>query len=253
MHKRKVQDVRQWLLESFKGGISGSLRKQRVSLAYIFCYHRLILSQRILVLSGPAGTGKTATVRTLSKELGFDIMEWKIDADERWYPGNSLGGFFDLPCSASVYGIGLDYESISEKLEDFLSRSSAYGSVLAAPPIYPESQARSSNSQPSTSTQPPAPTPLAAAGEASGHRLILIEDLPNISHAQTQSAFHDALTRFVETKSAIGTPMVIIVSDEGRRGAELENSSHSRSETKVDIRSVLPKSLLGSRYATEIK
>ena len=32
VHKRKVQDVRQWLLESIEGGITGSLRKQRVSL-----------------------------------------------------------------------------------------------------------------------------------------------------------------------------------------------------------------------------
>ena len=31
VHNRKVQDVRQWLLEAFEGGPSGKLRKHRVS------------------------------------------------------------------------------------------------------------------------------------------------------------------------------------------------------------------------------
>lgn len=34
-------------------------------------------NQRILVLTGPAGSAKTATVRVLSKEMDFDILEYK--------------------------------------------------------------------------------------------------------------------------------------------------------------------------------
>ncbi len=30
MHKRKVQDVRQWLVEAYEGGPSGKLKKYRV-------------------------------------------------------------------------------------------------------------------------------------------------------------------------------------------------------------------------------
>lgn len=33
--------------------------------------------QRILLLTGRAGTGKTSTIRVLSKEMGFEILEWK--------------------------------------------------------------------------------------------------------------------------------------------------------------------------------
>ena len=36
--------------------------------------------QRILLLTGRAGTGKTSTIRVLSKELGFEILEWKASA-----------------------------------------------------------------------------------------------------------------------------------------------------------------------------
>jgi hypothetical protein len=86
-------------------------------------------------------------------------------------------------------------------------------------------------------------------------RLILVDDLPNLSYSPTQNVFHEALMRFVETKSAIGTPLVIIVSDEGRRGAETLNTGYSKSNAnaKMDIRTVLPKSLLNSKYATEIR
>jgi hypothetical protein len=44
VHKRKVQDVRQWLLESFKGGITGSLRRQRVSLRHLLQCQQLSLA-----------------------------------------------------------------------------------------------------------------------------------------------------------------------------------------------------------------
>ncbi|KAI6029595.1 Rad17 cell cycle checkpoint protein-domain-containing protein [Pisolithus microcarpus] len=49
VHKRKA----------FEGGPSRKLRKYR----------------RILVLTGPAGTAKTTTLRVLSRELGFEILE----------------------------------------------------------------------------------------------------------------------------------------------------------------------------------
>ncbi|KAK2735753.1 Cell cycle checkpoint protein rad17 [Myotisia sp. PD_48] len=55
VHKKKVSDVQQWLVEVFTG------RSNR----------------RVLVLKGPAGSGKTTVVSLLSKVLGYDIIEWK--------------------------------------------------------------------------------------------------------------------------------------------------------------------------------
>jgi cell cycle checkpoint protein len=55
VHKKKVQDVQNWL----DAVTSGRDRK------------------RLLILKGAAGTGKTTTVRLLSQELGLNINEWK--------------------------------------------------------------------------------------------------------------------------------------------------------------------------------
>jgi Rad17 cell cycle checkpoint protein len=33
--------------------------------------------QRLLILTGPAGSGKTATLRVLAREMDFDIVEYK--------------------------------------------------------------------------------------------------------------------------------------------------------------------------------
>ena len=37
--------------------------------------------QRILVLTGPAGSAKTTTIRVLSKEMEFEISEWRSSAE----------------------------------------------------------------------------------------------------------------------------------------------------------------------------
>lgn len=55
VHKRKVLDVQNW----FRDALAGNQER------------------RLLVLRGPAGSGKTTTVNLLSQTLGFDILEWK--------------------------------------------------------------------------------------------------------------------------------------------------------------------------------
>ncbi|KAK4560711.1 RFC checkpoint protein Rad17 [Recurvomyces mirabilis] len=58
VHKRKVNDVRQWLGNTFHG-------KRR----------------KVLVMKGAAGTGKTVTIRMLAKEMGFTVAEWQNPAN----------------------------------------------------------------------------------------------------------------------------------------------------------------------------
>ena len=52
VHKRKVADVREWILS---------------------CVDK---ETGILVLQGPSGSGKTATVETICGEVGIEIIEW---------------------------------------------------------------------------------------------------------------------------------------------------------------------------------
>lgn len=39
-------------------------------------YYKSTQSPKILLLTGPVGVGKSATVRVLARELGYDITEW---------------------------------------------------------------------------------------------------------------------------------------------------------------------------------
>ncbi|MCJ1351857.1 MAG: Cell cycle checkpoint protein rad17 [Icmadophila ericetorum] len=87
VHKKKIADVEKWLNYSFNG-------RGR---------------QKILVLKGPAGSGKTATIQLLAKSIDADLIEWKNPTIS-------------------------DYESeafvpVSAQFEEFLGRSDKFGSL----------------------------------------------------------------------------------------------------------------------------
>ncbi|KAJ5589525.1 hypothetical protein N7537_012203 [Penicillium hordei] len=87
VHKKKVSDVQHWLEDAFAGRSS----------------------ERLLVLRGPAGSGKTTTVSLLSESLGYDIVEWKNPP-------------------VSEYG-ARDYQSVSAHFEEFLGRGDKFGGL----------------------------------------------------------------------------------------------------------------------------
>ncbi|KAL2003305.1 hypothetical protein VTN02DRAFT_4318 [Thermoascus thermophilus] len=87
VHKKKVADVQSWLTEVFMG------RSRR----------------RLLVLRGPAGSGKSTTISLLSKAMGYDIVEWK----------NPLG--FDYTAQG--------YTSMGAQFEEFLGRGDKFGTL----------------------------------------------------------------------------------------------------------------------------
>lgn len=223
VHARKVEDVRRWFSEAFDGGPSGKLIKYRVSQGLIFCIICTEWAQRILALTGPSGTGKTATIRVLAKEMGFEILEWRNTIGEA--PSTLFGD------QSSTSQFNADYEGLFTKFEAFLARASTCHNVFGS-----SSSAQSSN-----------------------RRIILLEDLPNILHPKTQTQFHEALHALVSAQSPNSVPVVIIISDSGMRG---EASDERRTDGGgwgkdksqiIDVRTVLPKDLLGSQYVTEIR
>jgi cell cycle checkpoint protein len=127
VHKKKVADVQQWLTDVF----NGTSRK------------------RLLLLKGPAGSGKTTTVSLLSKELGIDMHEWKN-------PNSSM--------STSD-----SFVSATAQFEDFVGRTGAFGSLAFDGP-----------------SQPP---PQASPGTPKDRKkqLVLVEEFPN-TFARTSSA-----------------------------------------------------------------
>lgn len=84
MHVRKVEDVRRWLSEAFDGGPTGKLKRYRVRRALSCSVSQITerMSKRILTMTGPAGTGKTSTLRVLAREMDFEIVEWKNSIGE---------------------------------------------------------------------------------------------------------------------------------------------------------------------------
>ncbi|KAG9188819.1 hypothetical protein G6011_07524 [Alternaria panax] len=169
VHKRKVTDVRTWLADVF----SGKSRK------------------RLLLLKGPAGSGKTTTMSLLSKELGIEMHEWK----------NPIG-------STSTSD---NFESATAQFEDFVGRTGAFGSLAF--------------DEPTMSGQTASPS-----GQAKRQKqLVLVEEFPNTftrTSAAVQS-FRSSVLNYLaaNTQSATAffpthvdseqpvTPIVMIISE----------------------------------------
>lgn len=139
VHKKKVQDVRTWL----EAVTSGRDR------------------QRLLILKGSAGTGKTTTINLLSKDLGLRISAWKnLGAS-----GGSEEGFV----------------SMSAHFEDFIARTGTFGVLDMSGS---ESQRR----------------PQVPKEEEVQKRLIMIEEFPNTFSRSSSglNSFRSAVLQYLE-------------------------------------------------------
>ncbi|KIO18471.1 hypothetical protein M407DRAFT_225559 [Tulasnella calospora MUT 4182] len=226
VHKRKVEDVRRWLVDALDGGPGGKMKKYR----------------RILALTGPAGVGKTATIRVLAKELDVELVEWRNGMDDDFS----------------------NYESLSLKFQTFLERASSYHTLSFTPTQVSSSFSLSQKSTSSTAKPTSMAPPSSGAATPHQHRkrrqLILIEDLPNIIHHSTRESFHATLNSFANSAETTACPIVFIVSNTGSRGEAKDERAASgggrmnkEMDDGVDVRSVIPKELLHGPYVIEIQ
>jgi hypothetical protein len=123
-----------------------------------------------------------------------------------------------------------------QKFHAFVRRASSCSSIFQFPTSAPISEA----TPPSSSSK----AVLSALSDVKP-RVILLEDLPNILHPPTQVAFHSELQSLIEAT----IPVVVIVSDTGLRGEDLDGIN-KRNEV-IDVRTVLGP-LTGSPYVTRI-
>ncbi|OWZ74153.1 hypothetical protein AYX14_00374 [Cryptococcus neoformans] len=175
--KARIQKVKGWLHESLYG-YPPDVRPPPLPTR-----DKLRKYRRILLMTGPAGAGKTTTVRLLAEQMGVDIIEWGESVEE-WSLGN-----------------GIERESSISKFSSFLSRNSYPSLNLSQWPL--------SLSSPSVSQSRP--------------RLILLTALPNLTHLPTRDAFHEALLTFCQTFTHSSCPMIIIHSDAGSGGRAEES------------------------------
>ncbi len=107
VHYKKVEEVRTWMENEFSHN-----KKARSS-------------SGILVLRGPPGCGKSATVRALSADMGLAVQEWM--------PPSELVAFkkeedaFGSEGDGSRAGDTVQYVSQTKAFRDFLLRAKRYG------------------------------------------------------------------------------------------------------------------------------
>ncbi|GAA5895623.1 hypothetical protein JCM8208_005283 [Rhodotorula glutinis] len=202
LHARKLADLESWLLEAFAlEGRPKHLAKYR----------------RVLVLSGPAGAGKTAALRTLASEMGVELVEWRE--------------------GTSVQLADEHRESLMHRFASFLSRAG----MAPALDFGPDPSDPSASSSTSTSSSIAASAP----SSSSCRRLLLIEDLPNVSHYPTKLALRSALAQYLSSPR-VTAPLVLIISealarpgdDEAGGGGGGWLSGNGRRGESVDARGV---------------
>ncbi|KAK6499049.1 Cell cycle checkpoint protein rad17 [Arthrobotrys musiformis] len=193
VHKRKVDDVKHWLESVFNG----------------------VSSKRLLVLSGPSGTGKTATITALANELDFDVLKW------------------ENPSQHDIGGDGI-FESLNAKFEEFMGRGMGYGAL----PLVVESgsRGRSSVQKPEELKDP------------NRRKVILLEDLPNIfssssAGSSAMMSFRGAIHSYLATPQDGELACVLIIS---------ENLTTQSNSTSITPHRLLGPQLLNHRGTTSI-
>lgn len=118
-----------------------------------------------MILKGPSGAGKTATISTLAKTIGFQISEWR----------NPIGSEFSSE----------GFISMSAQFEDFLGRSGKFGSL----PLDSDGSGADYLQRPPSGLEP----------HSIGKRVILLEEFPN-TFTRTSSAlqaFRSSILQFL--------------------------------------------------------
>ncbi|KAM3938235.1 cell cycle checkpoint protein RAD17 [Leptodactylus fuscus] len=153
VHKKKVEEVETWLRTHADKKQGGS----------------------ILLLTGPPGCGKTATILVLTKEMGIQVQEW-INPLMQEYKQDEPPEIFDRDMGFQIF----TSQSQSALFQDFLLRANKYNKLQML------------GETPSTD-----------------RKLIIVDDIPNQFYRDPAS-LHDILRRFVKTGRC---PLVFIISD----------------------------------------
>ncbi|CAK7271276.1 RFC checkpoint protein Rad17 [Sporothrix epigloea] len=189
VHKKKVADVRQWLEDVLLGR----------------------LRQRLLVLKGAAGTGKTTTLRLLAKDMDLDILEWR----------NPTGAYM-----AGAASMG--YTSAAAQFEEFLNHGSKFSQLDLE-----DGSSDSGNSSLEAKTTAINDIPHGGASGAltsQRHKLIVIEEFPNtfMRSSSALTGFRNSILQYLAANTpslaayaqrrasfdqGVNAPVVMIVSE----------------------------------------
>ncbi|KAL6520808.1 hypothetical protein OROHE_016989 [Orobanche hederae] len=107
VHKKKVEEVRMWFEERLRNSVGNS-------------------ASNVILVSGPAGVGKSATIHAIARHLGVEVREWSTPTPTIWKE--------HLHNSNS----GIQYMSKLDEFESFVERIRKYGLVSSSlTSVYP--------------------------------------------------------------------------------------------------------------------
>lgn len=152
VHKKKIEEVETWLRAHVGQKQNGS----------------------VLLLTGPPGCGKTATILVLAKEMGIQVQEWINPVMQEFKQDEPA--VFDRDMGFQPF----TSQSQSAQFHDFLLRANKYNKLQ----MFGE--------EPCTD-----------------RKLIIVDDMPNLFY-RDPSSLHDILRTFVRTGRC---PLVFIISD----------------------------------------
>lgn len=111
--KNRISQVQSWLEESLYGRPAGldttiafskqaaeRVKKYRVShypSTFFNSALTLLRPQRVLLLTGPAGAGKSTSVRIIAEEMGVEVLEWSEGFEEWGFRGDVGRSLTALP------------------------------------------------------------------------------------------------------------------------------------------------------------
>lgn len=176
MHKKKVEEVRTWLQRA-----DASLQLG------------LPPTPRMLVLSGPPGSGKSTMLRVIAEELHFEICEWFEPRSDAWDPDRPREG---------------PYESRMTQFGDFLRASLRTLSLCLVP----------------TGGAAAGPSGAAAASTGMRRRLVLLDELPNAHNDEISRQLQVLLRRALATARF---PIALVLCT----GADSSTSTQKQLET----------------------
>ncbi|NXS19154.1 RAD17 protein, partial [Mystacornis crossleyi] len=179
--RSQSQDELPWV-ERYKPETQNDLAVQKKKIEEVETWLKTHVFQRqpkqggsVLLLTGPPGCGKTATLQILAKDLGLQVQEW-TNPFSLDFTKEDLRNMFDHDSNFHTF----PSQAQAALFQDFLLRANKYNK-------------------------------LQMLGESSENdkKLILIEDIPNQFYREPGS-LHEILRRFARTSRC---PLVFIISD----------------------------------------